>query len=172
MLKYNNSSGAAWINEGILRRWSALYKPTSSRPSVHYCSEPILYTATYEIIDTNYFEVAAAPDYKSRALSTIKKRKNLRVLRIPDLANLADLACKHFLDVKSLMDDDIVFQASTCNRTSITADFLPATAKHACRILKARTITLTETNDLLFIWAVETRITSSSVIFAKHGMPP
>jgi phosphoribosylaminoimidazolecarboxamide formyltransferase/IMP cyclohydrolase len=113
--------------------------------------------------------VVAAPDFEPAALAALRAKKNLRVLRLPGLARLADLSGEPFLDVKSLNDGGMVLQFSFRNRILSPDDFLPASAESGGVAVLARKPTPKEAEDLLFAWAVEAGVTSNSVIFAKDG---
>ena len=48
--------------------------------------------ATAEMMHELYLEVVAAPDYEEGALDILKKAKNLRILGMPRIAELENLA--------------------------------------------------------------------------------
>lgn len=172
ILKHNNPSGAAWSDAGIA---DALSKAFWSDRIAAFGGAVVLNRpldkAAAELIAANYFEVVAAPDFEEGALDIIKARKNLRILRIPGLARLDEvLADAPFLDVKSLTDGGIVVQHSFRNRIRTVGDFLPATATSKEGVtVTARAPSKQEAEDLLFAWAVESGVTSNSVIFVKDG---
>ena len=130
----------------------------------------VILKPTAEHIDSAYFEVVAAPDYESGAVDILKKRKNLRILRIPGIADLAGLSREPFLDVKSLMDGGVVLQFSFRNRILDAADFIPATAEKDGNHFAARKPTKAEAEDLLFAWAVEAGVTSNSILMVRDGV--
>jgi phosphoribosylaminoimidazolecarboxamide formyltransferase/IMP cyclohydrolase len=125
--------------------------------------------AAAELIDANYFEVVAAPDFEEGVLDILKRRKNLRILRISGLEELEKIVGVPFLDIKSLTDGGLIFQQSFVSRIRSADDFLPATAEKDGLAVSARKPTPREADDLLFAWAVEAGVTSNSVIFAKDG---
>jgi phosphoribosylaminoimidazolecarboxamide formyltransferase/IMP cyclohydrolase len=74
------------------------------------------------------------------------------------------------LDLKSLTDGGIIMQKSFVNRIRSVEDFIPATGeKKDGTIFTARKPTSKEADDLLFAWAVESGVTSNSVIFVRDG---
>ena len=171
ILKHNNPCGAAWTDEGPA---AALDRAFQSDRIAAFGGAIVLNRsldkATAELIDSAYFEVVAAPDYEDGAVDILKRRKNLRILRIPGIAELAQLSREPFLDVKSLMDGGLVLQFSFRNRILSAADFLPATAEKDGNTFAARKPTKQEAEDLLFAWAVEAGVTSNSILLVRDGV--
>ncbi len=170
ILKHNNPSGAAWSDKGAA---DALEKAFWSDRIAAFGGAVVLNRpldrACAEIMDASYFEVLAAPDFEEGALELARKRKNLRILRIPGLAQLEKALGMPFLDITSLSDGGLVFQRSFVNRIRSAEDFLPASAEKGGVMVTARKPSPREAEDLLFAWAVESGVTSNSVIFAKDG---
>ncbi len=100
----------------------------------------------------------------------LKARKNLRILKIPGIARLDELARAPFLDIKALFDGGLVLQTSFQSRIRSEADFLPATAEKDGTTYTARKPTAREVSDLIFAWSVEAGVTSNSVIFVRDGV--
>ena len=119
----------------------------------------------------NYLELVAAPDFTGEALAIFKAKKNLRVVRIADIARIRDYAPLRFVDFKSLIDGGLIVQQSPANRIRTADDFLPAEAvrKDGTRVRVVRAPAPQELEDLLFAWQVEQGVTSNSVLFAKNG---
>ncbi|BBD09336.1 IMP cyclohydrolase [Desulfovibrio ferrophilus] len=170
ILKHNNPSGAAWTDEGVAvaleRAWKA--DRIAAFGGTVVVNRPID-DATAEIINSSYFEVVAAPAFEGSSLETLKKRKNLRILQIPGLAELDTLVGQPFLDIKSLSDGGMVLQLSFRNRILSVDDFIPAAAQKDGSDFVARQPTAQEAEDLLFAWAIEAGVTSNSVIFVRDG---
>ncbi len=170
ILKHNNPCGAAWNRNSLLEALKKAY--ASDRIAAFGGTIVVNRTLSFEgaqFINASYFEVVAAPGFDQAALDELKKRKNLRILKIPGLANLESLPAVPFLDLKSLVDGGIVAQFSFRNRILSSEDFLPARADKDGATFLARQPTQAETEDLLFAWAVEAGVTSNSVIFVKDG---
>ena len=74
--------------------------------------------ATAELVSENYLEVVAAPDYEQGAVDVLKRRPNLRIIRIDRMDRLSEYANLRFVDFKSLMDGGIIVQQSPLNRIS------------------------------------------------------
>lgn len=170
ILKHNNPCGAAWSDKGVADALEKAYwsDRIAAFGGAVVVNRPLDLQAA-EIIASSYFEVVAAPDFEEGALDIIQKRKNLRILRIPGLAELEKIVGIPFLDIKSLADGGLVFQQSFMNRILKADDFLPASAEKDGVTVTARKPTSQEADDLLFAWAVEAGVTSNSVIFVKDG---
>ncbi len=171
ILKHNNPCGAAWDKGGVAE---AIKKAIAGDRIAAFggavvVNSPLTLDAAEQIAE-NYFEVVAAPDFEEKALDTIKKRKNLRILRLPGLAALGKMRGASFMDIKSLCDGGLIVQKSFVNRILSAEDFIPATATSSDGLsVSARSPSKTEAEDLLFAWAVESGVISNSVIFAKNG---
>ncbi len=171
ILKHNNPCGAAWSEKGV---GDALEKAfwcdrIAAFGGAVVVNRPMDMDAA-QIIDAAYFEVVAAPSYEPGVLDVLKKRKNLRIMELPALADLTAMSEGPFLDIKSLSDGGLVLQQSFLNRIRTVEDFLPAsvTTKDGTTVI-ARKPTAGEADDLLFAWAVEAGVSSNSVIFVKDG---
>ena len=171
ILKHNNPCGAAWSQKGI---GDALAKAfwcdrIAAFGGAVVVNRPLSLEAA-KLIAANYFEVVAAPAFEEGVLALLALRKNLRILHLEALAELAPLAGEPFIDIKSLCDGGLVLQESFVNRIRSAEDFLPATATTAEKVqVSARKPSPQEADDLVFAWAVEAGVTSNSVIFAKDG---
>ncbi len=125
---------------------------------------------TAERVVENYAEVVAAPEFADGVMAIFARRKNLRVMRIGNMKNLADFAGQTVLDFKALIDGGIVAQTAFVTRVRTTADFLPAAASWKGKDYTVnRAPTPKELDDLLFGWLVECGVSSNSVIFVKDG---
>jgi phosphoribosylaminoimidazolecarboxamide formyltransferase/IMP cyclohydrolase len=126
---------------------------------------------TAEMIKTNYLEVVAAPDYEEGTIPILAQRKNLRIIRLEkmdDLAKYRDLSAVEF---KSLIDGGIIVQQSQTNRIRTRADFQAAKSLFkGVEYAVERAPTDREYDDMLFGWNVEQGITSNSVIYVKDGV--
>lgn len=171
ILKHNNPCGAAWSDDGISTALDRAFRcdRIAAFGGAVVLNRPLSLEAA-ELVAANYFEVVAAPDFEEGALARIKSRKNLRIFKLPALADLEHLARGCFLDVKSLADGGLIVQKSFVNRIRGVEDFLPASARaEDGSWVSARAPEPGEAEDLLFAWAVEAGVSSNSVIFAKNG---
>ncbi|MFW6055453.1 MAG: IMP cyclohydrolase [Thermodesulfobacteriota bacterium] len=170
ILKHNNPCGAAWSDQGIFIALDKAYH--SDRIAAFGGSVVLNQTLDQEgakFISDHYFEVVAAPEFEAGAVDLLKTRKNLRILKLPGLAELEPLVSEPYLDLKSLVDGGIVAQFSFRNNILSENDWIPAQAEKDGSTILARTPTVQESEDLLFAWAVESGVTSNSVIFARNG---
>ena len=124
-----------------------------------------------EMVNNNYLEVVAAPDFEEGAFDILAKRKNLRIVRIGKISQLEQYRPLRFVDFKSLIDGGIIVQQSPVNRIRTKDDFLPAKAVYKGKEFAIeRQPTKQEYADMLFGWNVEQGITSNSVIYVKGGV--
>ncbi len=170
ILKHNNPCGAAWSEDGL---FTALTRAFGADRIAAFGGtivvNRVLDKACAEFINSSYFEVIAAPDFEAEALAVLTTKKNLRIIRIPALAELDKMVGAPFLDIKSLVDGGLIIQASFRNRILTEEDFLPAETTKDGTTFLARKPTPKEADDLLFAWAVEAGVTSNSIIFARDG---
>jgi phosphoribosylaminoimidazolecarboxamide formyltransferase / IMP cyclohydrolase len=127
--------------------------------------------ATAEAVSQQYAEVVVAPDFEDGVMDIFAKKKNLRVVRIVNMARLQQFVGQRVVEFKSLIDGGIIAQWS----------FVPeARTKEALKIAECeykgktyridRLPTDREYKDMLFGWLVESGITSNSVIYVKDGV--
>ena len=126
---------------------------------------------TAKLIAENYAEVVVAPEFAPGVMDVFAEKKNLRVMRIGNMARLSEFAAKRFVDFKSLIDGGLVAQLSFSPLARKGADFLPAevTRKDGSVHKIARQPTAKEMDDLVFGWLVEAGVTSNSVLYVKDG---
>ena len=81
---------------------------------------------TAALIAENYAEVVVAPEFAEGVLDVFAAKKNLRVVRVGNMARLREFAGATVVDFKSLIDGGIVAQTSFVPVTRRREDFLPA----------------------------------------------
>jgi phosphoribosylaminoimidazolecarboxamide formyltransferase/IMP cyclohydrolase len=124
-----------------------------------------------ELANSNYLEVVAAPDYEEGAVAILSKRKNLRIIRLEKIGELAQYRDMSFVEFKSLIDGGLIVQQSQKNAIRRKEDFQEAKSTYKGKEYKvARRPTEREYDDMLFGWNVEQGITSNSVIYVKDGV--
>lgn len=171
ILKHNNPCGAAWTDQGVEEAVSrAFWADRIAAFGGAVVVNRELTKAAAELISSFYFEVVAAPSFEAGAVDILKGRKNLRILEIPGIARLDELAQAPFLDIKALFDGGLVLQKSFQSRIREAADFLPATAEKDGTTYTARKPSAKEMEDLIFAWSVEAGVSSNSVIFVRDGV--
>ncbi|MBU1042013.1 MAG: IMP cyclohydrolase [Proteobacteria bacterium] len=170
ILKHNNPCGAAWTELGIAEAVSRAFwsDRIAAFGGAIVVNRPLTKEAA-ELINSFYFEVVAAPEFEPGVVDILKARKNLRIMKIPGISRLDELARSPFLDIKSLFDGGLVLQSSFQSRIREAADFLPATAEKDGTTSTARTPSAKELQDLIFAWSIEAGVSSNSVIFVRDG---
>lgn len=171
ILKHNNPCGAAWSDKGIgdALNKAFLADRIAAFGGAIILNRPLTAEAA-EVISKAYFEVVAAPSFEEGTVETLKSRKNLRILEIPGLKNLDKLVGVPFVDLKSLTDGGIIAQFSFRNKILTADQFLTAEATKNGTTFIARGPSKQEADDLLFAWAVESGVTSNSVIMVRDGV--
>ncbi len=125
---------------------------------------------TASLIAENYAEVVVAPEFAPGVMDIFSRKKNLRVMRIRNMARLENFAGAIVPDFKSLIDGGLIVQWSFVPKTRSRADFLPAqTTYKGAEYRIGRLPTEMEFEDLLFGWLVECGVTSNSVLYVKNG---
>ncbi|MBF0519230.1 MAG: IMP cyclohydrolase [Nitrospirae bacterium] len=126
---------------------------------------------TAELVSANYLELVAAPEFEERTVEILSKRKNLRIVRLKKIEELAKYRDFRHLEFKSLIDGGIVLQQSQKNKIRTKEDFIPARTTFKGKEYSIdRLPTDREYEDMLFGWHVETGVTSNSVIYVKDGV--
>jgi phosphoribosylaminoimidazolecarboxamide formyltransferase/IMP cyclohydrolase len=170
IMKHNNPSGCAVAGDIATAYHRAFMADLiAAFGGAAVLNRPVTKT-TAEMMNDLYLEVVAAPDYEEGAVEILMKRKNLRILRIPRMQELAAYRDARFLDIKCLMDGGMILQTSSFNRIKSPADLLPAKCEYQGKIYEpVRQPTPKELDDVVFGWAVEQGVTSNSVIYVKDG---
>jgi len=127
--------------------------------------------ATAEAIATQYAEVVVAPEYEEGVVAILAARKNLRIMRIGNIARLKSFAGERFIDFKSLVDGAVIAQLSFVPEARREEDLARAeTVYRGERYAVKRSPTAREVDDMLFGWMVEAGVSSNSVLYAKDGV--
>ena len=127
--------------------------------------------ATAEMVSENYLEVVVAPEYEDSTVEILKRRANLRIVKVPRMDRLAEYRDLRFVDFKSLMDGGIVVQQSSVNAIRTKKDFQKAQATYKGKVYAIeRQPTEKEYDDMIFGWAVEQGVSSNSVLYVKDGV--
>ena len=126
---------------------------------------------TARLIVENYAEVVVAPEFASGVMDLFATKKNLRVMRINNMARLSTFVAQRVVDFKSLIDGGLVAQWSFVPEARTTAQLMPATCtrKDGTEHRIKRLPTPQEYEDLIFGWLVEAGVTSNSVLYGKDG---
>jgi phosphoribosylaminoimidazolecarboxamide formyltransferase / IMP cyclohydrolase len=127
---------------------------------------------TARLIMENYAEVVVAPEFADGVMKLFSEKANLRVMKINNMARLADFAMQRVVDFKSLIDGGIITQWSFTPQARTKEQLQPAscTRKNGTTHTIKRLPTDAEYKDLIFGWLVEAGVTSNSVIYVKDGV--
>jgi phosphoribosylaminoimidazolecarboxamide formyltransferase/IMP cyclohydrolase len=116
----------------------------------------------------NYAEVVVAPDFCEGVMDIFAAKKNLRVMKIGNMARLKEFAGEVVVEMKSLVDGGLVVQTGFVPVTRSKADVVPAQATYKGKDYRIeREPTTREYEDLIFGWLVECGTTSNSVLFVR-----
>ncbi len=171
VMKHGNPSGVArgrTVGECLEKAWLA--DPRAAFGGALVCNRPLDLDSA-EWIAERYLEVVAAPDYAEGVTGILSRRKNLRVFRVPGLADGLKLHGPR-LGLQSMVDGGLIAQVHAPPAVLGTGDFLPAeaTEKDGTTITVGRRSTPAELDDLLFGWFVEHAVTSNSVLYCRDGV--
>ncbi|MDY6935261.1 MAG: IMP cyclohydrolase [Spirochaetota bacterium] len=168
IVKHNNPCGVAY-GSTIVEAYDRAYKADriAAFGGCVTLNRPVDKEAA-ELISKHYIEVIVAPDYIEGAFDILKKRKNLRIVKIERIDSLEKYKALRFVDFKSLIDGGIIVQQSPLNRIITKEDLKPAVAEYKGKSYNIdRLPTDGEYDDLLFGWNVEQGVTSNSVLFVN-----
>lgn len=170
ILKHNNPCGAAYADDLA----TSFNKALRSDRIAAFGGAVVLNRAcdidTAKLLSNNYLEVVCAPDFEDGTLEILEKAKNLRIIKISDIARLADFEKFRFVDFKSLVDGGIIVQQSAVNSIRSIDNLSAATATRKGQDFKCeRQPTQAEIDDMIFGWAIEHGVTSNSVLYVKNG---
>ncbi|HFC97641.1 MAG TPA: IMP cyclohydrolase [Thermosulfurimonas dismutans] len=169
IVKHNNPCGVAYgetISEAFIRAFRA--DRIAAFGGAIALNRPVD-KACAEAISEQYFEVVAAPEYEEGAVEILKKRPNLRIIRIRRMDRLEEYWGQRVVEFKSLMDGGLIVQQSQVNKVRGPEDLQPAVARKpdGTEVRCRREPSPREIEDMLFGWAVELGVTSNSVLFVK-----
>ncbi len=121
-----------------------------------------------EAISSQYAEVVVAPEFEPGVMDIFSRKKNLRVVRIANIARLQEFVGQRCVEFKSLIDGGIIAQWSFVPQARTRADLKPARCEVDGRVYETRRLPSDrEFDDLLFGWLVEAGVTSNSVLYVK-----
>ena len=120
---------------------------------------------TARLVAENYAEVVVAPEFGPGVLDLFATKKNLRVMRINNMARLTSFVAQRVVDFKSLIDGGLVAQWSFVPEARTAAQLMPAecTTKDGVVHRTRRLPTAQEYEDLIFGWLVEAGVTLSLI---------
>ena len=126
--------------------------------------------ATGEMVSEHYLEGVVAPEYEESTVDVLRRRANLRIIRVPRINRLTEYRDTRFVDLQSLMDGGMIVQQSSVNAIKDKKDFQKAAATYKGQNFSIeREPTEEEYADMIFGWAVEQGVSSNSVLYVKNG---
>ncbi len=168
IVKHNNPSGVALGDSPLDAYWKALMADRIAAFGGAIGMNREVDAETAEAITQYYAELVVAPEYSSKALEILNRKRNIRLLRIRQMDRLESFQGERFVDFKSLMDGGIVTQWSFLPKILNDGDLLPArTERDGKEYVISREPTPGERADMRFGWLVESGVTSNSVIYVK-----
>jgi phosphoribosylaminoimidazolecarboxamide formyltransferase/IMP cyclohydrolase len=171
IVKHNNPSGVAVADSLAASYEKAYYADRIAAFGGAIAVNRPLDKATAEQIVASYCEVVAAPEYEPGVLEILAKKKNVRVMRIANIARLQAFAPQRVLDFKSLIDGGLILQQSFSPIVRSAADLIPAETEYQGKKYRVkRAPTKAELDDMVFGWLVEAGVTSNSVLYVKDGV--
>jgi phosphoribosylaminoimidazolecarboxamide formyltransferase/IMP cyclohydrolase len=155
IVKHANPCGAATA-AGTLESYLLAYEPdpTSAFGGIIAFNRPVDAQTASAIVERQFVEVVAAPDYAPDALAAFGSKQNVRVLR----TGLLDGVSPPAVELKSVAGG-LLAQA----RDGGTID--AATLKPVTR----RAPDAAELADLLFAWRICKYVKSNAIVFARDG---
>ncbi len=170
VVKHNNPAGAA-IGESISDAYhrALMADRIAAFGGAVVCNRAIDQETATEIAN-GYTEVVAAPEYNDGCFEILKKRKNLRIMRIRRIDRLSEYTHTRTIDYKSLIDGGLIVQWSFVPKQEIDSFTLAKAKRGDEEVSIDREPTESELADMMFGWLVESGVTSNSVLYVKDGV--
>jgi phosphoribosylaminoimidazolecarboxamide formyltransferase/IMP cyclohydrolase len=133
------------------------------------CNREVDRETAKQIVES-YSEVVVAPEFAEGVMDIFGTKKNLRVMRIGNIARLKELVGQRTVDFKSLIDGGIIAQWYFMPNARTKDRLMPAQTTYKDKDYRInREPTEQEYDDMIFGWMVEAGVTSNSVIYVKNG---
>lgn len=156
IVKHANPCGVA-VADNILDAYDRAYStdPTSAFGGIVAVNQRLDGATARAIIDRQFIEVIIAPDIDDSALVILAEKKNVRVLRVGDEPQHADIG----FDFKKVSGGLLV---QSRDAGSVTESGLTVVSSAKPDEAQVR--------DLLFAWKVAKFVKSNAIVFCKDGM--
>ncbi|GAA6396346.1 bifunctional phosphoribosylaminoimidazolecarboxamide formyltransferase/IMP cyclohydrolase [Solibaculum mannosilyticum] len=155
-VKHANPCGVG-VGETIYEAYMKAYEsdPVSIFGGIVALNRPVD-KQTAEELAKIFLEIIIAPDFDADALEILEKKKNIRLLKLPDLAkpNTPDM-----LDMKKVVGGLLVQQLDT-----------ELLHEEDIRCVTKRQPTEEEMKQLMFVWKVVKHVKSNGIALAKDNM--
>jgi phosphoribosylaminoimidazolecarboxamide formyltransferase/IMP cyclohydrolase len=156
IVKHANPCGVA-VADNILDAYDRAFStdPTSAFGGIVAVNQRLDDATARAIIDRQFVEVIIAPDIDDGALVILAEKKNVRVLRVGDEPQHADIG----FDFKKVSGGLLV---QSRDAGSVTENDLT--------VVSAAKPDEDQVRDLLFAWKVAKFVKSNAIVFCKDGM--
>ena len=158
IIKHNNPCGVA-IDEDILKAYQKAYDcdPISAFGGIYGFTSEVTEELAKKITE-NFVEIVLAPEYDEKALEVFAKKKNLRVLEVPEELFDEKYVPAHFIkDLRYMgviVEKELEAQVEPDSFRVVTEAQLDAKLK----------------GDVAFAWGVVRHLTSNAIFVAKGGL--
>jgi phosphoribosylaminoimidazolecarboxamide formyltransferase/IMP cyclohydrolase len=151
IVKHNTPCGIA-VGPTVAAAWESALRtdPVSAYGGIAAYSQPVDAAAAVAMGAT-FLEIVVAPDYAPDALEILRRKKNLRILRLP-----VEVAAEGERDYKRVRGGFLVQQRM---RMSFPED--------AWKVVTRRQPTPAEMDDLRFAWRVVAAVKSNAIVIAR-----
>ncbi len=151
IVKHANPCGVA-ESQSCLDSYEQAYAtdPTSAFGGIIAFNRRLDAATAKAILDRQFVEVLAAPDYEPGALEVCAKKANVRVLRIPEGP------ARNRFDFKRV-GSGLLVQTSDDREV----------AREELKVMTRRAPTPTELDDLLFAWRIAKYVKSNAIVYAR-----
>lgn len=152
IIKHTNPSGVG-LGETTAQgyRKALATDPVSAFGGIVACNRPVDAEAAQEITKI-FTEVLIAPEYDDLALEILRSKKNLRVLRLKNVATTRKLEFKH-------ISGGMLVQTSDDHQLD----------PQQLKVVSTRQPREEETRALLFAWTVCKHTKSNAIVYARNG---
>lgn len=156
IIKHTNPCGLA-SNESLAEAFRRAYDgdPVSAYGGIIGANRPID-RETAELIAETFFECIIAPGYAEDALRRLKRKRNLRIMEMPQAALPADRQWWANVEVRQVRGGLLIQ----------TPDALAEDAV-SLKVVTQRDPTLEELTNLLFAWRAVKHVKSNAIVLAK-----
>ncbi len=154
VLKHANPCGAA-VGETLAEAYKLAYEsdPLSAYGSIIGLNKEIDMATAKLLHETPFVECILAPSFTEEALALLKKKKNRRLLALPDIT-------------KGRMKNQMVYRYIRGGLLVQTADDI-VTLESSLKVVTKRAPTPEELKSLLFAWKVVKHTKSNAIVLAK-----
>ncbi len=156
VIKHNNPCGVAvaeTIEDAYLKAYQA--DPVSAFGGIFSFNRPVT-PQIAEAMTQNFFEIVMAPEYTPEALEVFARKKNVRVLKVPQLTQ--PQGQEDAWGLKDLGEFGLILQEN--GSTSEVPELTTVTQQP----LPENTL-----SDVSFAWAIVKHLTSNAIVVVKDG---